>query len=105
MKFHQVFREAVKAAVAYKQNTTDFLDQVMQELEVGCGEQCRSGDNAGLNCACTTCIRVPWGPLVVALLRSNSEQLSPPTRAPCYVMCIRFLHLASTQALVSECHC
>ena len=33
--FHsQVFREAVKAAVAYKQNTTDFLDQVMQELEV-----------------------------------------------------------------------
>ena len=24
----------MKAAVAYKQNTTDFLDQVMQELEV-----------------------------------------------------------------------
>jgi Rab-like protein 2 len=32
----KVFREAVKAAVAYKQNSTDFLDQVMQELEV-CG--------------------------------------------------------------------
>ena len=73
MKFHQVFREAVKAAVAYKQNTTDFLDQVMQELEVGRGERCRSGGNAVkpgiqcLNCACTTCIREPWGPLVVAL--------------------------------------
>ena len=30
----QVFREAIKAAVAYKQNSTDFLDQVMRELEV-----------------------------------------------------------------------
>jgi len=29
-----VFREAIKAAVAYKQNSTDFLDQVMRELEV-----------------------------------------------------------------------
>ena len=30
----QVFSEAVTAAVAYKHKSTDFLDQVMQELEV-----------------------------------------------------------------------
>ena len=30
----KVFREAIKAALAYKQNSTDFLDQVMRELEV-----------------------------------------------------------------------
>ena len=29
-----MFREAIKAAVAYKENATDFLDQVMRELEV-----------------------------------------------------------------------
>ena len=30
----QVFREAIKAALAYKDNTTDYLDEVMRELEV-----------------------------------------------------------------------
>ena len=30
----QVFRESIKAAIAYKENTSDFLDQVMRELEV-----------------------------------------------------------------------
>ncbi|KAL5475742.1 hypothetical protein EMCRGX_G025592 [Ephydatia muelleri] len=29
----KVFREAIKAAVAYKENTIDFMDQVMRELE------------------------------------------------------------------------
>ena len=30
----QVFRESIKAAIAYKENSSDFLDQVMRELEV-----------------------------------------------------------------------
>jgi len=30
----QVFKEAIKAAVAYKEHSTDFLDDVMRELEV-----------------------------------------------------------------------
>ena len=30
----QVFREAIKAALAYKDNSTDYLDEVMRELEV-----------------------------------------------------------------------
>lgn len=30
-----MFREAIKAAIAYKENSSDFLDQVMRELEVG----------------------------------------------------------------------
>jgi len=29
-----VFKEAIKAAVAYKEHSTDFLDDVMRELEV-----------------------------------------------------------------------
>ena len=30
----QVFRESIKAAITYKENSSDFLDQVMRELEV-----------------------------------------------------------------------
>ena len=30
----QVFREAIKAAIIYKENSTDFVDEVMRELEV-----------------------------------------------------------------------
>ena len=30
----KVFKEAIKAAVAYKEHSTDFLDDVMRELEV-----------------------------------------------------------------------
>ena len=32
----QIFRESIKAALLYKEDSTDFLDQVMRELEV-CG--------------------------------------------------------------------
>ena len=31
----QVFKEAIKAAVAYKENSTDIMDAIMRELEVG----------------------------------------------------------------------
>ena len=31
----QVFRESIKAALAFKDNSTDYLDEVMRELEVG----------------------------------------------------------------------
>ena len=31
----QCFRDAIKAAVAYKNNSTDFMDEIMRELEVG----------------------------------------------------------------------
>nr|XP_047930825.1 rab-like protein 2A isoform X2 [Anser cygnoides] len=30
---HQLFNDAIKLAVAYKQNSGDFMDEVMQELE------------------------------------------------------------------------
>lgn len=30
----QIFKEAIKAAILYKENSVDFLDQVMRELEV-----------------------------------------------------------------------
>lgn len=30
----QVFKEAIKAAITYKENSTDFIDEVMRELEV-----------------------------------------------------------------------
>lgn len=30
----QMFREMIKRAVDYKQNPSDFMDEVMQELEV-----------------------------------------------------------------------
>ena len=30
----QCFRDAIKAAVAYKNNSTDFTDEIMRELEV-----------------------------------------------------------------------
>lgn len=30
----QLFRDAIKAAVSYKRNSTDFMDEVMRELEV-----------------------------------------------------------------------
>ena len=32
--FGQAFREAIKLAVKYKENSTDFMDQVFRELEV-----------------------------------------------------------------------
>ena len=32
--FFQLFREAIKAAYAYQQNPTDYVDQVLAELEV-----------------------------------------------------------------------
>lgn len=31
---HQLFNDAIKLAVAYKQNSGDFMDEVMRELEV-----------------------------------------------------------------------
>lgn len=31
----QVFNEAIRLAVSYKQNSRDFMDEVLQELEVG----------------------------------------------------------------------
>ena len=30
----QCFKDAIRAAVAYKSNSTDFMDEVMRELEV-----------------------------------------------------------------------
>lgn len=30
----QMFRDMIKSAVDYKQNPSDFMDEVMQELEV-----------------------------------------------------------------------
>ena len=30
----QCFKDAIRAAVAYKANSTDFMDEVMRELEV-----------------------------------------------------------------------
>lgn len=30
----QCFRDAIRAAVAYKNNSTDFMDEIMKELEV-----------------------------------------------------------------------
>ena len=30
----KAFREAIKLAVKYKENSTDFMDQVLRELEV-----------------------------------------------------------------------
>ena len=30
----QLFREAIKSAASYKENSTDFMDEVMRELEV-----------------------------------------------------------------------
>ncbi|XP_042648479.1 rab-like protein 2A isoform X3 [Tyto alba] len=35
---HQLFNDAIKLAVTYKQNSGDFMDEVMRELEVGRGE-------------------------------------------------------------------
>lgn len=32
--YFQCFRDAIKAAIAYKNNSTDFMDEVMRELEV-----------------------------------------------------------------------
>ena len=32
--FLQVFREAIKLGVGYKENSTDFMDEVLKELEV-----------------------------------------------------------------------
>lgn len=37
----QMFREMIKRAVDYKQNPSDFMDEVMQELEVHLSE-CRN---------------------------------------------------------------
>ncbi|XP_065544501.1 rab-like protein 2A isoform X2 [Lathamus discolor] len=34
----KLFNDAIKLAVAYKQNSGDFMDEVMRELEVGRGE-------------------------------------------------------------------
>lgn len=34
----QMFREMIKRAVDYKQNPSDFMDEVMQELEVHLSE-------------------------------------------------------------------
>lgn len=31
----RLFTDAVRAAVAYKENSTDILDQIMEELDVG----------------------------------------------------------------------
>lgn len=31
----QLFNDAIRLAVSYKQNTRDFMDEVLQELEVG----------------------------------------------------------------------
>lgn len=30
----QLFKDAIRAAVAYKNNSTDFMDEIMRELEV-----------------------------------------------------------------------
>lgn len=35
MNHPQVFKEAIKAGVAYKENSTDIMDAIMRELEVG----------------------------------------------------------------------
>lgn len=32
--FPKAFREAIKLAVKYKENSTDFMDEVLRELEV-----------------------------------------------------------------------
>jgi len=32
--FLKAFREAIKLAVKYKENSTDFMDEVLRELEV-----------------------------------------------------------------------
>lgn len=38
----QLFNDAIKLAVTYKQNSGDFMDEVMQELEVRKeGKECR----------------------------------------------------------------
>ena len=34
LSFLQLFREAIKQAVSYKENPTDFTDEIMKELEV-----------------------------------------------------------------------
>lgn len=31
----QLFNDAIRLAVSYKQNSRDFMDEVLQELEVG----------------------------------------------------------------------
>lgn len=33
--FPQLFNDAIRLAVSYKQNSQDFMDEVLQELEVG----------------------------------------------------------------------
>ena len=30
-----MFKDAIRAAVAYKDDSTDFMDEIMRELEVG----------------------------------------------------------------------
>ncbi len=35
--FSQCFRDAIKAAQAYKNNSTDFMDEIMKELDVSTG--------------------------------------------------------------------
>ena len=37
VSLRQVFKEAIKAALAYRESSTDFIDQVMRELEVRYG--------------------------------------------------------------------
>ena len=34
LPFPQLFRDAIKLAMSYKQNSNDFMDEVMRELEV-----------------------------------------------------------------------
>ncbi|XP_062508614.1 rab-like protein 2A [Corticium candelabrum] len=45
----KVFREAIKAAIIYKENSTDFVDEVMRELEAldGVKSDVQLGRNAG----------------------------------------------------------
>jgi len=38
--FPKAFREAIKLAVKYKENSTDFMDEVLRELEVVADVMC-----------------------------------------------------------------
>lgn len=59
-----MFKDAIRAAVAYKDDSTDFMDEIMRELEV-CNVNIKSWD----------CCHVPWWEYLWTVCVENKQDL------------------------------